>query len=109
MIKEKLKKAVQFILNPRLLLCFGLAWIITNGWSYIMLAVGAWLEIGWMVGIATAYLTFLWIPVTPEKIITVGIAIFLLRVLFPNDQKTLKVLIDMKNKVFKKENKEIKE
>lgn len=101
-----LKKAIQFILNPRLLLCFGLAWIITNGWSYIMLAAGMFFDIKWMVAVATAYLTFLWIPVTPEKIITVAISIFLLKVLFPNDTKTLAVLVDMKNKIFKKENKE---
>lgn len=106
-MKEKIititKKVIQFILNPRLLLCFGLAWIITNGWSYIMLAAGMYFDIGWMIAVATAYLTFLWIPVTPEKIITVAISIFLLKVLFPNDQRTLAVLIDMKNKVFKKE------
>jgi hypothetical protein len=42
-MKEKLKKMLQFIANPRLLLCLGLAWIITNGWSYIMLVLGTWL------------------------------------------------------------------
>ena len=45
---EKLKrlviKALQFLLNPRFLLCFGLGWIITNGWSYIMLGFGIFLE-----------------------------------------------------------------
>lgn len=105
MIKEKLKKIIQFILNPKLLLCLGLAWIITNGWSYIMLAAGMYFDIKWMVGVASAYLAFLWIPVTPEKIITVGIAIFLLRVLFPDDKKTLGVLINMKEKIFSKEKK----
>lgn len=91
-MKEKLKKILQFITNPRLLLCFGLAWIITNGWSYILLALGTWLGSGWMIGVSGAYLTFLWLPVSPEKIVTVAIAMVLLRVLFPNDQKTLGVL-----------------
>lgn len=94
-VKNFLKKALQFIANPRLLLCFGIGWIITNGWSYIMLAVGTWLGIGWMIAVATAYLTFLWLPISPEKIVTVAIAMFLLRVLFPNDQKTLGVLKNM--------------
>ena len=94
-VKNSLKKALQFIANPRLLLCFGIGWIITNGWSYIMLAVGTWLGIGWMIAVATAYLTFLWLPISPEKIVTVAIAMFLLRVLFPNDQKTLGVLKNM--------------
>lgn len=91
-MKEKLKKILQFILNPRLLLCVGIAWIITNGWSYILLAVGTWLGSGWMVGVATAYLAFLWLPISPEKIVTFAIAIALLRWLFPDDQKTLAIL-----------------
>ncbi len=100
--KEKfkywVKTAVEFILNPRLLLCFGLAWIITNGWSYIAVALAAWLKLEWLGAIAAAYLAALWIPFTPEKIITAIIAIFLLKLLFPNDKKTLEKLHNMKEK-----------
>jgi hypothetical protein len=110
-MKEKLKKILQFIANPRLLLCLGIAWIITNGWSYILLVLGTWLGIGWMIALASAYLTFLWLPISPEKIVTVAIAMALLRFLFPNDQKTLGVLKDMYAKLkeavrLKKEEKE---
>lgn len=94
-MKEKLKKVLQFIANPRLLLCFGLAWIITNGWSYILFAVGTWLGIGWMIAVSSAYMAFLWLPVSPEKIVTVAISMALLRFLFPNDKKTLGVLKNM--------------
>ena len=99
MTKEKLIKIVQFFANPRLLLCVGLAWIITNGWSYILLAVGTYLQIGWMVAVAGAYMTFLWFPFTPEKLATVIIAMFLLKRLFPNDKKTLGILHDLHQKV----------
>lgn len=98
MIKAKIKKIVQFIANPRLLLCFGIAWIITNGWSYILLAVGTWLEINWMIAVAGGYLAFLWLPVSPEKLVTIAIAMVLLRFLFPNDQKTLGILKDLHKK-----------
>ena len=91
-----LKGAVKFILNPRLLLCFGIAWMITNGWSYVMLAVGTWLGIGWMIAVASAYLTILWLP-SPEKILTCAIAIILLRLLFPKDRYTLGVLREMRD------------
>ena len=37
-------------------------------------------------------------PFTPEKIITVIIAIFLLKLIFPNDKKTLEKLHNMKEK-----------
>lgn len=91
-IKEKLKKLIGFLLNPRLLLCFGIGWMITNGWSYIMLGIGVFYEIEWMIAVASAYLAFLWLPFTPEKIATLAIALVLLRWLFPRDQKTLAVL-----------------
>lgn len=98
-LKSWLIKAAQFILNPRLLLCFGIGWMITNGWSYILFGLGTWLGVEWMIAVSGAYLAILWFPFSPEKLITVAIAIFFLRRLFPNDQKTLAVLIDMKNKV----------
>ena len=98
-LKAWLKKAVQFILNPRLLLCFGIGWMITNGWSYVLMGLGTWLDIPWMIGVSGAYLAFLWFPFSPEKLATVAIALFLLRRLFPNDQKTLAVLIEIKEKV----------
>ena len=97
-MKQKIKKVFQFIANPRFLLCFGLGWIITNGWSYILFALGMALDIDWMKAVAGAYLAFLWLPVSPEKIVTCAIAIALLRWLFPNDQKTLAVLRDILNK-----------
>ena len=98
-IKMRLKKIVQFLLNPRFLFCFGIAWIITNGWSYILFGLGTYFEIGWMIAVAGAYLAFLWFPFSPEKIATVLIAIFLLKRLFPRDQKTLAVLMKMKAKI----------
>ncbi len=95
-LKQLLLKAVKFILNPRLLLCFGIAWMITNGWSYIMLAVGTYFGIGWMIAVASAYLAILWLP-SPEKILTCAIAILLLRLLFPRDKHTLGVLQEMRD------------
>ncbi len=97
-IKYWIKTVIEFVLNPRLLLCFGIAWIITNGWAYITAALAAWLKIAWLGAIAGAYLAALWIPFTPEKIITVIIAIFLLKLLFPSDKKTLQKLHNMKEK-----------
>ena len=91
-LRYTLKKTLQFIGNPRLLLCLALGWLITNGWSYIMFGIGTYLEINWMVAVSGAYLAFLWLPISPEKLVTFAIAIALLRWLFPGDQKTLAVL-----------------
>lgn len=102
MNKEKLKgiikTVIQFILNPRLLLCLGLGWIITNGWSYVLFALGTYFGIGWMVAVGGGYMAFLWFPFTPEKVVTVVIAIALLRFFFPNDQKTLAILKNLYEK-----------
>lgn len=92
-IKSIVKRVLEFFLNPRLLLCFGLAWFITNGWSYVFAFVGAALNITWMYVIGFSYMTFLWFPFTPEKIVTLLITIFLLKRLFPGDQKTLAVIL----------------
>ena len=105
-IKQKLKTVVQFIINPHFLLCFGIAWIITNGWSYVFMAIGTLCDIGWMVAVSGVYLTFLWLPISPEKIVTVIIAMGLLRLIFPHDEKTLGVLKSLyqKYKLKKKKN-----
>jgi len=94
------------LLNPRLLLCWGIAWLITNGWSYVVLALGTYFDITWMKALGGGYLTFWWLPISPEKLVTAAIAMVLLRLLFPNDQKTLAVIKDVyekaKRKLFKK-------
>lgn len=97
-IITSIKKWVEVIINPRFLLCFGMGWIITNGWAYILLGIGIWTEITWMKTVASAYLAILWLPVTPEKIITVTLALLFLRKIFPNDEKTLGVLRELHEK-----------
>ena len=101
--KEKIgkfiKKAIFFLLNPRFLLCFGIAWLITNGWAYIAFGIGTYLKTSWLIMLSSTYLTFLWFPFTPEKLITVIIAIALLNFLFPNDKKTLAILKNLKAKI----------
>lgn len=92
---QTFKRIIWFFANPKLLLCLGIAWMITNGWSYVFLALGTALGIGWMQAVGGAYLGLLWLPFTPEKILTAAIAILLLKLFFPNDTKTLLVLENM--------------
>lgn len=90
--KRKVQIGLRFFLNPRLLLCLFIAWMITNGWSYVFFGIGMLLKIHWMRIIGGAYMSLLWLPFTPEKLLTVLIAIGLLRLFFPQDQYTLGVL-----------------
>ena len=98
-IKQAAKKILLFVCNPHFLICMGIGWLITNGWSYIFVGVGTYYGIRWMTVVGAAYLTFLWFPFTPEKIVTVAIALFLLKLFFPNDKNTLGVLEDMQQKI----------
>lgn len=91
-MKEKLKKIIGFIANPRLLVCIALAWVITNGWSYVLFFIGTTAKIHWMTAVSSAYIAFLWLPISPEKLVTFAIALGLLKLLFPKDQKTLAIL-----------------
>lgn len=94
-----LKKWTLFIINPHFIICFLIGWLFTNGWSYIIFALGTYFKINWMIILGTAYMSMLWAPFTPEKLVTLIIAIFLLKLLFPRDEKTLKVLHDELNMV----------
>ncbi|MBQ2864987.1 MAG: hypothetical protein IJE90_00530 [Clostridia bacterium] len=98
-LKTFIKKAIRFLLNPRFVLSFGIAWMITNGWAYILLAVGTFWDIPVLQAIGGGYITFLWLPISPEKIITVAISIWVLKKLFPDDTDTLAVLAGMHNKI----------
>ena len=91
-LKNTLRRWGHFLLNPRLLLCLFIAWMITNGWSYVLFAIGMFLKINWMRVVGGAYMSLLWLPFTPEKILTVLLAIALLRLFYPRDRHTLGVL-----------------
>ena len=69
--------------------------MITNGWAYIFIAIGPMLNISWMTIVGIGYVSFLWMPFTPEKLITIPLAIFFVKWLFPKDEKTKKELENM--------------
>jgi len=58
----------------RYAICIAIAWFITNSWAYAGLYFGMRWKIVPLTAISSAYLTFLWLPFTPEKIVTFWIA-----------------------------------
>ena len=97
-IKNFFKKLFFLVFNPRFLMCFGIGWIITNGWAYILMGLGVYLGIEVLIAISGAYLAILWFPFSPEKIVTVAIALGLMKLFFPNDEKTLGILRELYEK-----------
>lgn len=61
--------------------------MITNGHAYILLGLGMFLGIEWMKWYGGTYLAILWMPFTPEKLITIPIGIFIHKLLFKEDIK----------------------
>ena len=107
--KNNLKKYLKLFLSWRFLICFGLAWMITNGWCYIFIFLGNLLKINWMVIVGTSYAAFLFLPFTLEKIITIPIAIWLNSKLFKNNNKTKEklenLMLEVKEDCYKIKNK----
>ena len=99
---QKVRTLIRFFANKKFALCVCLAWFVTNGWSYALLFLGNRLHIGWMQKTALAYIALLWLPATPEKIATFALAIALLRLFFPKDEKTLALLRELLAKAKKR-------
>ena len=85
---NKLKKFLKQLLHWRFAVCFFLAWMITNGWCYVFIALGKIMNINWMLAVGTTYAAFLWLPCTPEKLITIPIALFFQKILFKKYTQT---------------------
>ena len=92
-------RLIHLIRNPHVWFCILLAWIVTNGWAYLLLGVGLVFHIHSFCVVAAAYLAFLWLPFTPEKIVTAFIAIKLLKLLFPQDSEAVKSVLSFARKI----------
>lgn len=89
--KEKFKKTIhdiyKFVVDWRMCISFVIAWFITNGWAYLFIVFGTTFKIKWMLAIGTSYVAILWLPCTPEKLITIPLAIFIKKILFKKHSK----------------------
>jgi hypothetical protein len=97
-ILRAIKIKIKPFLTWKFLITFGIAWCITNGWSWIFIGIGTLFDIGWMLAIGTGYQFILWQPFCVEKVITFAIAIFLHKFIFPNDTAMIEKLEKAKKK-----------
>jgi len=80
-LKFLLNKAKPY-LRPTMFVSFGLAWIVTNGWAYVILGIGITYNIEWAKWVSSTYLGILWLPFTPEKLITIPLAVLFQKLIF---------------------------
>lgn len=93
---ETLKLFFAAFINIRFAFCFFLSWMITNGWAYIGIVMGSVVfDLPWLASGCLAYLGFLWLPPVCEKLVQIPLAIYLSKLLFPNDNKTVESLRTM--------------
>ncbi|MCR5068106.1 MAG: hypothetical protein K6A14_08630 [Erysipelotrichaceae bacterium] len=103
---KKLKNLAEqlriYLFRPHFAACLIMAWFITNGWAYLGAVLGKLLKLPWLLGISTGYLAFLWMPMTPEKIITLMLAMSLSRILFPKDEDNLNLFRTLRRNLTRK-------
>lgn len=85
--KDLFLRIWNYIRDYRTFISFLLAWTITNGWCYVFIILGSTLNIKWMKITGWSYLAFLWLPTTPEKIITIPLGVGIKKVLFGRKKK----------------------
>ena len=87
--------------------------MITNGWAWIGVFLFPYYPDNWFTITSVSWMAFLWAPFTPEKLVTVPMAIWIHTKIFKKDPKTRAMLDKMyaeaksdwmkiKNKIFKK-------
>ena len=81
-ILKVLRAVWNYVKDWRTFVSFGIAWMITNGWCYVFIALGTWLHIKWMRITGWSYLAFLWMPFTPEKVVTIPLGAAIKKLLF---------------------------
>ena len=71
----KIKTYISPFLNWRILVIYVPIWFIMSGWTYLFIYLGTKYHIGWMLASGTFWATVLWLPITPEKLITIPLTI----------------------------------
>ena len=78
----------------RFLIAFGAAWAVTNGVWYLLAFSPINIIPTWLRWFARGYIGLIYLPWSPEKLITFPIAIWIHVKLFKNDKKT-KIQLDL--------------
>jgi len=92
----QISRKIKPYLSVRGFLSMGIAWLITNGWSWVFIVLGPILKIGWMTKVGIGYQAILWMPFTIEKPITFAIGVWLHKILF-GTEPNIEVIQDETN------------
>lgn len=94
----KIKTYIAPFLNWRILIIYVPIWFIMSGWTYLFIYLGTRHHVGWMLAAGTFWATILWLPFTPEKLITIPLTLYLYVKLFGHsDPKFEHMLVEAKS------------
>ena len=74
---NKIKTYISPFLNWRILVIYLPIWFLMSGWTYLFIYLGTRHHIAWMLASGTFWATVLWLPITPEKLITIPLTLFI--------------------------------
>ena len=74
---KKIKTYISPFLNWRILVIYLPIWFLMSGWTYLFIFLGTKYHIGWMLASGTFWATILWLPITPEKLITIPLTLLI--------------------------------
>ena len=77
-------------------------WFIFSGWTYLFIFLGIKFDIKWMYISGSTWNAFLWMPFTPEKLVTIPITIKLYCMLFKESNPALEEMLQEAKKDFTK-------
>ena len=89
----KIKTYISPFLNWRILVIYVPIWFIMSGWTYLFIYLGTRHHVGWMLAAGTFWATALWLPFTPEKLITVPLTLYLYVKLFGSGNEKLEHML----------------
>ena len=72
---NKIKTYISPFLNWRILLIYVPIWFLMSGWTYLFIYLGTRHHINWMLAAGSFWATLLWLPITPEKLITIPLTL----------------------------------
>ena len=73
----KIKTYISPFLNWRILVIYLPIWFLMSGWTYLFIFLGTKHHISWMLAAGTFWATLLWLPITPEKLITIPLTLLI--------------------------------
>jgi len=85
---QQFKIKAKPYMTPKMLLVFGVVWLLTTGWAHVFLIVGTFYNIGWMYKIGIGAEVFFFNPFVNEKLITIPFSIWLYKKTFKEEVKT---------------------